>query len=402
MSQRHIISGRRSALIWLSIVIGLVLVIALAVIILFVYPEYQRQQQAEQHYQAGVAFQDVGDWDKAVEAFEKVVAIDATHGDARSRLAEVKTRQQEALAQAQARAEATAATATVEARTAQATSAAATATAQARATAQAQEARATATAEALKQLEVHYQKGLGYMNLSRWEEAKAELEQVFEVDPNYKEVQAKLVEVQAEIAKLTLTVTSMPMATPTRKPTEVADYSLLDDLLNLTVTAGQGQRFQRFQDPAQLGWHLDPWGVVADAHMLCKVRKLWEPDCTVGGTYALGQVFVHPVSDHVATVVTRAFPSLAYDTLTIAYAMADPSVSCSNGVQILVALINENGHSVVLVPPTKVVSNRWARQTINISSYVGQRVSLRLEADAIGQDTCDWLQIQLTLSRKNQ
>ena len=266
MSQRHIISGRRSALIWLSIAIGLALVIALVVIVLFIYPEYRRQRQVEQHYQAGVAFQDVGDWDKAMEAFEKVVAIDATYGDARSRLAEVKAKQQEALAMAQAkatqatataqaRAEATAAAATVEAKIAQATSVAATATAQARATAQAQQARATATAEALKQLEVHYQKGMGYMNLSRWEEAKAELEQVFEMDPNYKEVQAKLVEVQAEIAKLTPTVTSMPMATPTRKPTEVPDYSLLDDLQNLTVTDSQGRRFQYFRDP-HLGWHL--------------------------------------------------------------------------------------------------------------------------------------------------
>ena len=207
-----------------------------------------------------------------------------------------------------------------------------------------------------------------------------------------------MVEVQAEIAKLTPTVTSMPMATPTRKPTEVADYSLLDDLQNLTVTDSQGRRFQYFRDP-HLGWHLDPWGLVADASMWCSARG---DDCTVDGTYASGQVFIHPVSNDAATIVTKTFSLLAHGTLTIAYAMADPSVSCSNGVQILVALIDENGHSVVLVPPTKVVSNRWARQTINISSYVGQRVSLRLEADAIGQDTCDWLQIRLTLSRKNQ
>ncbi|HIC89033.1 MAG TPA: hypothetical protein EYP04_06490, partial [Anaerolineae bacterium] len=73
MPQRHTISGRRSALIWLSIVIGLVLVIALVVIVLFVYPEYQHQQQVEQHYQAGVAFQDAEDWDRAVEIFEKCI-----------------------------------------------------------------------------------------------------------------------------------------------------------------------------------------------------------------------------------------------------------------------------------------------------------------------------------------
>ena len=229
MSQKHTISGRRPALIWLSILMVLILLVAVLIIVLFIYPNYQRQQQVEQHYQAGVAFQDVGDWDKAVEAFENVVAIDATYKDARTRLAEVKSKQQEALAQAQAkaaqatataqaRAEATATAATVEARIAQATSVAATAIAQAKATAQAKEAKATATAEALAQLEEHYQKGLGYMNMGRWEEAKAELEQVFEVDPNYRDVQIKLVELEAKIAELTPTPVPVPTNVALGKP----------------------------------------------------------------------------------------------------------------------------------------------------------------------------------------
>lgn len=96
MSQQHTISGRRSVLIWLSVLIVLVVAALLAVTVLFIYPNYQRQQQMEQHYQAGVAFQDVGDWDKAVEAFERVIAIDATYKDARTRLAEVKAKQKEA------------------------------------------------------------------------------------------------------------------------------------------------------------------------------------------------------------------------------------------------------------------------------------------------------------------
>jgi len=229
MSQQHTISGRRPALIWLSILIVLILLVAVLIIVLFIYPNYQRQQQVEQHYQAGVAFQDVGDWDKAVEAFERVVAIDATYKDTRTRLAEVKSKQQEVLATmqakasqatatAQAQAAATAAAATVEAKIAQVTSVAATTTAQARATLQAQESKATATAEALIRVEAHYQKGLAYMNLERWEEAKAELEQVFEVYPNYKEVHAKLAEVEAEIAKLIPTVTPSPLATNTLTP----------------------------------------------------------------------------------------------------------------------------------------------------------------------------------------
>ena len=186
MSQRHTVSGRRSALIWLSIVVGLALVVALVVIVLFIYPQYQRQQQVEQHYQAGMAFQDAGDWDRAVDAFEKVVATDATYRDARPRLVEVKAKQREALAMAQT---------------------------------EASEAMATATNEALTQLEADYQKGLGYINLKKWIEAKTELEQVFEEDPNYREVQAKLAEVEAqlkEVQALTPTPTSN-LPTPNTK-----------------------------------------------------------------------------------------------------------------------------------------------------------------------------------------
>lgn len=175
MAQRRIVSGRRSVLIWLSILIVLLLLLALAVIALFIYPNYQRQQQVEQRYQAGIAFQDMGDWDKAVEAFEKVIAIDATYKDERTRLAEVKAKQKEATDMARAGA-------------------------------------ATATADAL---EAHYQKGLGYMNIGWWEEAKAELEQVFEVDPNYKDVQAQLAMVNSEVMRLTPTAMPTPSATPT-------------------------------------------------------------------------------------------------------------------------------------------------------------------------------------------
>ena len=61
------------------------------------------------------------------------------------------------------------------------------------------EAALNATAEALQ---AHYQKGLGYINLGRWQEAKRELEQVFEADPNYQEVQAKLKEVEDQLKAL--------------------------------------------------------------------------------------------------------------------------------------------------------------------------------------------------------
>ncbi len=59
---------------------------------------------------------------------------------------------------------------------------------------------AEATAQAIpimtaEALEFRYQKGIGNLNIGRWHEAATELEAVFETDPNYKDVQAKLAEV---------------------------------------------------------------------------------------------------------------------------------------------------------------------------------------------------------------
>jgi len=171
MPQRTKVVGARAPIIWLLIVIAVLVVAVLAVVVLVIYPQFQKEQNVEQHYQAGIVFQKVEDWDKALAEFEQAIRIDATYKDARTRLAEVKAKQKEA-------------------------------------TDMAHSVAATATAEAL---EAHYQKGLGYMNIERWEEAKAELEQVFEVDPNYKEVQTKLSEVEGKLAEIrALTPTTAP------------------------------------------------------------------------------------------------------------------------------------------------------------------------------------------------
>lgn len=74
------------------------------------------------------------------------------------------------------------------------------------------EAIPTMTAEAL---EFHYQKGIGNINIGRWYDAEAELAFVFEVDPNYKDVQAKLAEVYAVIEAPTVAnVTGRSTVTP--------------------------------------------------------------------------------------------------------------------------------------------------------------------------------------------
>ena len=193
MAQRRVISGRRTALIWLAIVLVLVFVITLAVFVFIIGP----QQQVEQLYATGVAFQKAGDWEAAEAKFKQVITLDPDYKDVQTRLADVKARVAESEAIATADAQATA-------------------TAHAQATAMAQAVAATATATAV---ETHYQKGLAYVNLEKWTEAQVELQAVFEIDPNYKDVQAQLVVVNSEITKLMPTVTPTPSTTSTPTPT---------------------------------------------------------------------------------------------------------------------------------------------------------------------------------------
>ena len=192
MSQRTKVVGARTPVIWLLIAISLIVIAALAVGGLVIYPQMQKQQAeqtraagAEQHYQAGLAFQNVSDWIAAEGEYKQVIVLDAAYKDAQSRLTEVK-----------ARLAGSAATATAVAQVAAA-------------------AGPTATAAAL---EAHYQKGLGYVNIGRWQEAKAELEQVFAIDPNYKDVQGKLREIEGVIVNLIPTAKPAPVLTPTSSP----------------------------------------------------------------------------------------------------------------------------------------------------------------------------------------
>lgn len=216
MSQRHSISGRRSGLVWLAILLLFALVTLIAVVALLIVPEQAEKRalvratvetearlaaeaataqaetaEVERQYQAGVAFQAAGRWDDAIAAFTEVVRRAPGYKDASARMAQVS-----------------------QTRVAAGASADATATAKMQVE---QGGRATATAEAL---EAHYQKGIGYINLKQWLEAQAELRAVFGADPNYRDVQAQLALVNTEITKLTpaATATSSASPAPTRTP----------------------------------------------------------------------------------------------------------------------------------------------------------------------------------------
>ena len=188
MAQRKSIRGPRSSVLWLAIILILVLAIALVSVVFVIGPERQLVVQAtaaaqayisqatataqayasevQRAYEAGVVFATAGDWDKAVEEFTSVVALEPGYKDAAMRLAE---------------------------------------------------ARASA-------LESAYQRGLAYFDLERWEQAKAEFERVISSGPNYKDIKAKLAEAEtrlAEVRALTPTATSTitPGPSPTPLPT---------------------------------------------------------------------------------------------------------------------------------------------------------------------------------------
>ena len=60
MPGRTRVAGTRSFTLWLLILIAVVLVVGVAAGGLFILPQIQSQQDLEKHYQAGVAFQKVG------------------------------------------------------------------------------------------------------------------------------------------------------------------------------------------------------------------------------------------------------------------------------------------------------------------------------------------------------
>jgi len=204
MARRRTISGRRTMLLWLALLAVLALLTVATVLVLDVYPDHQESRELARHYKAGVAFQNSRDWDNARKEFEQVVRIDAGYRDAQAKLAEVKAKQQEVMAMTQA----TNATATAQANAAEAT-----------ATASALTVAATATADALAQLELAYQRGIGYMKLGQWEQAQTELLAVFTADPNYKDVQSKLMEIAEKLQALTPTQTPIVITATPRPPT---------------------------------------------------------------------------------------------------------------------------------------------------------------------------------------
>ena len=159
MAQRKPIAARRSCVLYIVVLAALILIIAGIALVLAVLPEQDRQRQAEQHYQAGIAFQTTGDLDKAKGEYEQVITIDANYKDVQTRLADVQEQRKA----------------------------------------------------------YHYQRGLDYMNTGQYAEAVEEFKIVMGLDTRYEDVQARLNEAEvklAEVRALTPTAAPIPTSTP--------------------------------------------------------------------------------------------------------------------------------------------------------------------------------------------
>jgi hypothetical protein len=135
----------------------------------------------------------------------------------------------------------------------------------------------TLTVEAL---EFSYQKGLGYMNLGRWPEAKREMELVFEVDPNYRDVQVRLSEIYSQLSDNKLTNSSPEMMTPT----VLAGCGWIDDQDN---KATEGDKERGISDWNNHYSHIvnSPKGISDSANFIAS-RMMTLSQCLNKTTYA--------------------------------------------------------------------------------------------------------------------
>ena len=80
--------------------------------------------------------------------------------------------------------------------------------------------------------------------------------------------------------------------------------------------------------------------------------------------------------------------------------MADHAIAPSNnGVRLFITLTDEKNDVLSLILSTPVTRNVWTKQSVDISAYVGYQTTLRIEADAMGNDYGDWLQVYLILTQ---
>ncbi len=98
MTKRHKVTAYNPLAVWLLILVVATLIIGVTAIVFVIAPAQQIARQAQattdalqaeigQHYAAGQAFAQAGDWPAAADAFRLVIALDAGYRDAQAQLA---------------------------------------------------------------------------------------------------------------------------------------------------------------------------------------------------------------------------------------------------------------------------------------------------------------------------
>jgi choice-of-anchor C domain-containing protein len=154
-------------------------------------------------------------------------------------------------------------------------------------------------------MESAYQRGLAYFKLERWEQARAEFEQVIAVDPSYRDIQTKLAEVEvrlAEIRALTPILTPTPIATntPSSPPANVVtngDFEV-PNAGSSFVTYRAGQTFG--------GW-------VVESGSVDHVGRLWQ---AANGNQSVD------LSGEGAGAIYQDLPTIPGQTYLLRFAMA--------------------------------------------------------------------------------
>ena len=148
-------------------------------------------------------------------------------------------------------------------------------------------------------------------------------------------------------------------------------------------------------DDAPLTWWLEeawvrPYPLQQDVmvgHSVLGVEGLIQPD----------QIHLHPFGAAQDTYLRFDVENCRYDTLEIAYGLADQVAGLSNGVRYTLQASLDGGNSYAVLWDQAVTDSVWQSQVLPLIAYWGEDVTFQLAVDALGDDRHDWLQTTVRL-----
>ncbi|MBN1657360.1 MAG: tetratricopeptide repeat protein, partial [Anaerolineae bacterium] len=116
-----------------------------------------------------------------------------------------------------------------------------------------------------------------------------------------------------------------------------------------------------------------------------------------GGQVRPDQIFFHPAGASQATRLSFDVRMNQYDALQVGYSLADQVAGLSNGVRLTLQASVDGGGSYTTLWQEHVTGSAWQVHTLPLVEYWGQDLSFRLDVDALGDDSYDWLQTTVRL-----